>query len=50
MMNKSDEYKGESKDGVPHGQGTKTYATGEKYVGEFKNNSKLQQDKTCTFR
>jgi len=29
-------YMGECKDGKKHGQGTTTYSTGIKYVGEFK--------------
>lgn len=29
-------YTGEKKDGKPHGQGTLTFAGGEKYVGELK--------------
>ena len=31
-----EKYVGEFKDGVPHGQGTKTWPGGWKYVGEFK--------------
>jgi len=31
-------YKGELKDGFPHGKGTMTYASGDKYVGEWKDN------------
>ena len=30
-------YKGEIKNGDPHGQGTHTYSDGGKYVGEWKN-------------
>ena len=32
-----DKYVGEVSNGVPHGQGTYTFAHGEKYVGEWKN-------------
>ena len=32
-------YKGELKDGLPHGKGTMTYIDGDKYVGEWKNNT-----------
>ena len=34
---KGDKYVGEYKDGDTHGQGTYTWADGEKYVGEFKD-------------
>ena len=30
-------YEGEIKDGLPQGQGTETYPSGNKYVGEFKD-------------
>ena len=30
-------YFGEFKDGKPHGQGTETFANGDKYVGEYKD-------------
>ena len=30
-------YVGELKDGKPHGQGTCTYADGDKYVGEYRD-------------
>ena len=42
------EYVGEIKDGEPHGQGTYTWASGEKYVGEFKDGKKNGQG-TFTF-
>ena len=32
-------YKGELKDGFPHGNGTLTYSDGNKYVGEFRYNT-----------
>jgi len=32
-----DKYVGEVSNGVPHGQGTYTFANGDKYVGEWKN-------------
>jgi len=32
-----DEYIGEYKDGVKHGQGTLNFANGDKYIGGFKN-------------
>ena len=32
-------YKGELKDGFPHGNGTLTYSNGNKYVGEFRYNT-----------
>ena len=32
-----DKYVGEVSNGVPHGQGTYTFASGDKYVGEISN-------------
>ena len=36
-------YEGEIKNGLPNGQGTRTYYTGEKYVGEWKDGKKHGQ-------
>ena len=41
-------YVGDVSNGVPHGQGTYTWADGSKYVGEFKNGKKHGQG-TLTF-
>ena len=41
-------YRGELKDGFPHGKGTITYSNGEKYVGEWKNNT-LNGNGTYTY-
>lgn len=37
------EYVGEYKDGMRHGQGTHTYANGDKYVGEWKDDMRHGQ-------
>jgi hypothetical protein len=40
LLIEGSKYKGELKDGKPHGQGTYTWPDGEKYVGKWKNNLK----------
>ena len=36
-------YAGKLVDGVPHSQGTKTWADGDKYVGEYKDDKRHGQ-------
>ena len=48
IVYKGGTYKGEVSNGVPHGQGTYTYASGEKHVGEYKDGKSHGQG-TVTF-